>query len=187
MSSPGTKIGGVTTSHLKYVLWRSPDQRLRVEFPQVLLNEIRAAVVQGAHSPRGQAEETGGILLGTRLESLVRVLAWTPIECQRAFGPNFLLSGQDEDRLQAQLEELQRRSDRTGLHPVGWFVSKLQGELEPSPDHRRLHASHFLQSQKLLLVCQPDLLGDARLQVTVRYENEDRLTTIPIPSCWKPL
>jgi hypothetical protein len=105
------------------------------------------------------------------------VLAYVPIECQRAFGPGFLLSLQDEDRLSNQLEELERRAERTGLNPVGWFASRLQGDPHPSPDHRRLHAAHFLESQKLMLIGLPDLLGDVRLHVSVRYENEDRLTT----------
>lgn len=142
-----------------------------------LLDRIRLEVVSSAHGPQGAGAAIAGLLLGTRLENFIRVLGWEPIVRQRIFGYSFLLSGQDEQRLREQLELLHHRSARTGLIPVGWFVSDLAGCSEPNRTLRQLHAGHFMDAGQILLMCQPELMGDMQVRVSTRLENHDRLTT----------
>lgn len=186
VSRTGVRIGGVTTSQPSYVLWRSPDMLLRIEFPAPLLEEIRAESLRTAHALRGSGVEFGGILLGSRVGDLVRVLAWVPIECRHAFGPAFVLSAQDEESLTAQLHDLRRRSPGPGLLPVGWFVTNLQGLAEPSESHLRIHSAHFAGSGGILLLCQPELSGNVRLHVSGSRAADRALRTYANPLVLEP-
>lgn len=145
-----------------------------------MLDELRAELLRAAHSERDFSPEFGCLLLGTRLENLVRVLDWQTIQCSHSFGPRFVLNVAEEARLEAQIAAWQSSPDVNSLQVQGWLVSRHDGA-EPSVEHRRLHARHFIDPGTLLLTCRPDLLGELDIRVATRFENEASLKLYPNP------
>src|SRR5690349_17145772 len=77
--------------------------------------------------------EVSGILLGTRDETHVRILAFRRLVPKRALGRSDTLSDADRDAVARLIAGPPAEGELYGLEPVGWFRAQARRELELSP------------------------------------------------------
>lgn len=84
-----------------------------------VFHEIDFVVSEGFRRIPHGGIENGGLLLGEFVPDGIRIDRSVPIECSHAFGPSFVLSNEDVERLRAQISR----------QTVGWFISRSRGQL----------------------------------------------------------
>ena len=138
-----------------FASWETPQCPFRIEFPAAVMDEIRAAVVNGYYSvPRGGVE-VGGILFGKIERGSVRIESWQPIPCEYATGPSFTLSSNDHVVLKRIVEDSQ-------LEPVGWFHSHTRSEIRLTPADIEVYDQFFPGKMQVALVLRPGHLQPTR-------------------------
>lgn len=135
--------------------WHVPGRSPVIVYSQALLCDIAAEVQEGfqAFSPSGY--EIGGILFGTADEEEIRITGARRIPCEHRFGPEFLLSAQDEASMQHLLSTYMRDGTLEGLSPVGWFRSRSKGDLELSDTDVLLWNRFLPETSHVTLVMRP--------------------------------
>src|SRR6266446_5005859 len=105
---PGVTIGvtimGEATVEREYGTWSVAGQPIQIEYAVGVLSEIDRTVVEGFNRLRHGGIEVGGVLFGVRNERTISILAFRPLSCEHALGPNFVLSKSDEVALAELLE-----------------------------------------------------------------------------------
>jgi hypothetical protein len=109
----------------RFTIWSEETGSIRIEFARAVLGEFQ---MEALLESRGTAEarrgrEIGGLLYGTRLGSLVRVLAWKRVECEHAFGPSFRLTATDLTKAAATHKSAGSEASTRALQLVGFMVS----------------------------------------------------------------
>ncbi len=141
-------------------IWNPPQCPFAVEYSPRVLDDIRLSVVDAFFSlPRGGAE-VGGILLGKYDGARVIVSDYQPLECEHAFGPTFVLSARDLEKLRELLVAV--RPHPLGLQPVGWYHSHTRSELFLSDADQDIHHRYFLQPWHVALVLKPHTFNPTR-------------------------
>ncbi len=149
-------MGGRTLAELG--VWVARSSAIRVEYSPSVLDEIRAAAVEGLCTfPRGGIE-IGGILFGTVEDHTVRVLARAPVSCSYATGPSFTIAGADTAVFE---RALGASPDPEALQPVGWYHSHTRAGLELSGPDVALHERYFPDPSQVALVVRPEPFGTA--------------------------
>jgi proteasome lid subunit RPN8/RPN11 len=137
-------------------IWVSATGKVRVEYPHRVLEEIRAATVQGlCRFPRGGLE-VGGVLLGSVRDGVVRVIAARPVECSYARGPSFTLTEGDEAAFRKMMA-----GGGADLKAVGWYHSHTRSDLSFSLDDAAVHERLFPEPWHFALVVRPEPFGSA--------------------------
>lgn len=144
-----------------YIVWQAEGEPLTIEFSRLLVEQIRQACYSATNGVLRGGKGVGGLLFGTRLGSLWRVLAWKPITCSYPRGEPFHLSGADEIALETSLSE----APPQGMTLVGWFASHPRGGLLLSAEEQRIHAVFFSASERLMLTMRATRGGDLALAV----------------------
>src|SRR6516164_2471120 len=133
--------------------WRPPQFSFQILYSRLILEQIRLAVADAYFLvPRGGLE-IGGVLLGKHRDRQVQVLEHEPLECEHAFGPSFLLSPRDQERLIDLLMKVRHRS--SGLEPVGWYHSHTRSEICLTESDLDLHNRLFPEMWQVALVLRP--------------------------------
>jgi len=131
--------------------WTVPQCPFSIEYSPRVLDDIRLAVTDAFFSlPRGGAE-IGGLLLGRYENGRVTIVESTPMECEHAFGPSFVLS----DRDHAKLSEAIAAAKNSQLKPVGWWHSHTRTEIFLSEADQQIHNKFFPEPWQLALVLKP--------------------------------
>ncbi|MCC6587771.1 MAG: hypothetical protein IT168_13840 [Bryobacterales bacterium] len=161
--------------------WHVPGRSPVIVYSQALLCELAAEVLEGfqAFSPSGY--EIGGILFGTADEEEIRITGARRIPCEHRFGPEFLLSAQDEASMQHLLSTYMRDGTMEGLAPVGWFRSRSKGELELSDTDVLLWNRFFPQPSQVTLVMRPGDGGTVQAGFFWRPAEGPVLRKTPLP------
>jgi len=146
----------------KLVEWNAPGHCFRIEYSLAVLEEIRAAAVEGYHCVPHGGVETGGILFGTHAENLVRIVAWRPIECAYASGPSFLLSGKEEAALAESLQSWRDDAELARLEPVGWYRAHTRSEILLSDVDLAFFDKFFPQPWQVGLIVRPASFAPTR-------------------------
>ncbi len=154
--------------------WSATELPVAIEYPLEVMDELRAAAIDGLQKFARGGLEVGGVLFGVRRESGIRILTWRPIACEHALGPGLQLSARDLAALRRLLEEAPQDADLKGLQPVGWFVSHTRSEVSLSSSDQRLFAEFFPEPWHVTLVLHPTPSGPARAGFFAR-EAEGRL------------
>ncbi|MCC6586854.1 MAG: hypothetical protein IT168_09200 [Bryobacterales bacterium] len=157
--------------------WVTGEHPLTVEYSKEALVRIRAAVVDAFMALPHGGLEIGGILLGVRGTSGIRVVDFKRIECEHALSPKFVLSANDEAKLAAQLGEL--TSGGTELEAVGWFVSHSRTDLELRPRDVELHERYFPGQHQVILVLKPYKWDPTRAAFFMREPDGTMRTDAP--------
>jgi proteasome lid subunit RPN8/RPN11 len=133
--------------------WRPPQFPFQILYSRLIVEQIRLAVADAYFLvPRGGLE-IGGVLLGKHRDRQVQVLEHEPLECEHAFGPSFLLSPRDQQRLKDLLVKVRHRS--SGLEPVGWYHSHTRSEICLTESDLDLHNRLFPEMWQVALVLRP--------------------------------
>lgn len=132
--------------------WTAAECPFVIEYSTRVLDDIRLAVTDAFFSlPRGGAE-IGGILLGRRDKDRITILDALPMECEHAFGPSFLLSPRDLEKLGSQVAAADRSPT---AKVVGWYHSHTRSEILLSEADLEIHGKFFPQPWQVALVLKP--------------------------------
>jgi len=143
-----------------YESWRLRVNPQVIEYARAVLDEIMETVATAQASVPQGGFEVGGLLYGAGDKHLVRILATRPISCEHAYGPQFLLSERDHERLVAQFAEWANDPELKDLVPVGWYVSRVRGEIALRESDRQAHSRHFPETWQIALVFRQGPDGD---------------------------
>ncbi|MDR3703660.1 MAG: hypothetical protein P4L56_28690 [Candidatus Sulfopaludibacter sp.] len=133
--------------------WNAPECPFTIAYVPEVMDNIRLAVVDAFFSlPRGGAE-IGGILLGWHTQRRVTIADYMALDCEHAMGPSFVLSANDETKLQELLAA--SKSNPAGLQPVGWYHSHTRSEIFLSDADQEIHNRFFPEPWQVALVMKP--------------------------------
>lgn len=150
--------------------WSVPEIPLTIEYSLDVLEEIRAAATVGIRQLSRGGLEVGGVLFGSRGANSIRISSWSPIRCEHAHGPAFLLSQNDHMALARLLQKAQP-DDQNGRHPLGWFVSHTKSGLTMLEADLEIFEHYFQWSWQTTLVLNPSRQGSAEAGFFVRDAN----------------
>lgn len=119
------------------------------------MRQLAAEATAAGEPEAGVGVEIGGILFGTADDYEVRIMAYRPIRCQHANGPEFLLSSDDEHALRAQIEKASSDPLLGGLVIVGWFHSHTRTPICLTAEDMRLWEIYFPMPWQVALVFRP--------------------------------
>lgn len=131
------------------IQWTGADSLLRVECAPEVMEEIRLRVLAGYKSLPKTGAGVGGLLLGERAGSVVRVLGSVTLPCAYTFGPGFALTPHEK----SEGRELVR--EQAPLEAVGWYFSRTRGDLSLLDADAALGRDLFPQFTPLTLVMKP--------------------------------
>ena len=153
------------------VTWESPGAGYSVQYQLPVFREIDFLVNDGFRRIPHGGVETGGLLLGTVDDAVVRVESFQPIECEHAYGPSFQLSERDIEQLQRQIADAAQDANATGLSPVGWFIAHTRSELVLNEREVALFRQLFPEPGRLTVLLKPERFKATRLAFLVRDRN----------------
>lgn len=113
-----------------------------------------------------RADDVRGILLGTKDERRVRILAFRPIVSKRGSGRPGPLSAADREEILRSIASPPAPGELYGLEPVGWFWA--QASRDSSPGELELLSSFFTEPRHVGMVLGPASRGPARARFYVR-------------------
>ncbi len=134
------------------------------------MSEIAAFADDGMQRLARGGIEVGGILLGTRNGTALRIEAWRPIPCEHARGPSFLLSSKDETGLGQLLNECEANKELQGYEVLGWFHSHTRTELSFTEEDLVIHDRFFAELWMVALVLKPKRHEPVRAGFFLREE-----------------
>lgn len=124
-----------------------------------VLREIRDMSLEG---------DASGILLGTKDDSRVRILAFRRMVPKRVLGRSGTLSETDRESLMRLLWGPPADNELYGLEPVGWFHAQPHRDLELSPWELELLNTFFTEGRQVGMVVRSASFGPARTRFYVR-------------------
>jgi len=142
-----------------FVLWQIAGKPLAIEISRDVMDRMMLEALGGlGRLARGRGAEVGGILLGAAeregARRLVRVEDFLSIPCEHAYGPSYVLSASDKQRLVEALEQFRRVPERR-IYAVGYWRSHTRGALALSPEDLELLALHFSHPYDIALLIEP--------------------------------
>src|SRR2546423_7397388 len=98
--------------------WRASEHGIEIEYDLEVLAEIDRTVIDGFNRLRRGGVEVGGVLFGERNGRTVTILAFRPLACEHALGPNFVVSKSDQIGLAELLQSSAADPLLEGMIPV---------------------------------------------------------------------
>jgi proteasome lid subunit RPN8/RPN11 len=148
--------------------WTAAECPFAIEYSTRVLDDVRLAVMDAFFSlPRGGAE-IGGILLGRQEKGRIVAVDAMPIACEHAFGPSFVLSPRDHEKL-AELLAATARNPHSKV--VGWYHSHTRSEIFLSPEDIEIHNRFFPEPWQVALVLKPHTFQPMRAGFFFREAN----------------
>jgi hypothetical protein len=142
--------------------WSDPAFPLTIAYPLALLYEIEFVASEGYRRiPHGGIED-GGVLYGRIQGDTVRIEAFRAIDCEHAFGPSFVLSASDIEKLRAQLRHAREDPELSGLTSLGWFISHSRSKLEVTDRECEWFDLLFPEPSQVLLLIKPEKFKPTR-------------------------
>ena len=148
--------------------WTAAECPFAIDYSTRVLDDIRLAVMDAFFSlPRGGAE-IGGVLLGRRDAGGIQVTDALPIACEHAFGPGFVLSPRDLDKL-AELVAAANKNPNSKV--VGWYHSHTRSEIFLSEEDLEIYRRFFPEPWQVALVLKPHTFQPMRAGFFFRAED----------------
>jgi hypothetical protein len=154
-----------------YASWISPDGSPEITYSLGLFHEIDTLVNDGYRRIPHGGVETAGLLFGAWNDQGLRIEALRLIQCQHAFGPSFLLSEGDLQKLREQLSSYQSDEDLQGLRPVGWFIGHTRSPLEMNDREAAWFEEFFPGEGSVTVLVKPERFQPTRFGFLMRDEN----------------
>src|ERR1700686_1760614 len=98
--------------------WTAEGHSILIEYSHGVLEEIRLEAVKGITLLRHGGVEVGGVLFGSKDRDRIRIDAFRAVRSEYAYGPNFVLSRNDEVALEKMLQEAKADPSLDGMEPV---------------------------------------------------------------------
>jgi proteasome lid subunit RPN8/RPN11 len=143
----------------RLVEWTAPECPFEIEYDPGVLERIgRKALDSLSSLPRGGLE-IGGLLLGSHRETGVVIRDSISFDCEHAFGPLFILSQRDEERLGAMVA-----ATRAGANSeiVGWYHSHNRSDIFLSAADQGVYGRFFAEPWHVALVVRPNPEGTVK-------------------------
>lgn len=121
-----------------YASWTESSTGFTVNYSLPVFHEIDFVVNEGFRRIPHGGIESAGLLLGECGPDSIRIDGFLPIECSHAFGPAFLLSGEDIATLRSQIN-----NQTSAQQTVGWFISHSRSQLVMTEQESSLANSLF--------------------------------------------
>lgn len=154
-----------------YASWISPDGSPEITYSLALFHEIDTLVNDGYRRIPHGGVETGGLLFGEWNENGLRIEAFRLIQCQHAFGPSFVLSEGDLQKLREQLASYESDEDLKGLRPVGWFIGHSRSPLQMNDREAAWFDEFFPGEGSVTVLVKPERFQATRFGFLMRDEN----------------
>ena len=143
-------------------VWSAADGAVSLFAQSNVIEEIRAEVFRAAFGSSRAAVEVAGLLIGSRTPLGLEITGWLPIRCSWSLGPRFALTSREQATLTCMLDGLHLEVGPAGREPLGWFVSRINGDSAPSAFELELQNKSFHGHGNLFLVFQPKRDGTVR-------------------------
>jgi hypothetical protein len=170
----------LSTSTTAMAIWEAANGAT-VEYSPAVLEEVRRLAVDGFMAFGHGGLEVGGVLYGARDGNRLSVLASAELSCEHAFGPGFVLSGNDRNALARLLEPL------AGLQPVGWYRAHTRRGLDLDASDRDLFDQFLVMKKTIGLVLKPTHRGPSPAALYLRETTGDILPSAPREFTIEPL
>ena len=144
--------------------WRYEPLGLDVMCAHAVLETIRSEAVDAFSRIAHGGLENGGILLGTRTDRSIEILAAIPLNCEHRLGPSFVLSPTDELSLQETLTSPKMAT----LQPVGLYISHSRRDFAMAEPDLRLLNRYFPEPWQMALLLIPSKTGSTRAGFFIR-------------------
>jgi hypothetical protein len=139
-----------------------PQCPLRIEYSKAAMEEIRQRARAGLMAAPRVGMAVGGLLLGVKEQSLVRLLDSVELPCSHSRGPSFALTPEEEQESRDMVAEANALSTTSRVGVVGCYVSKTRGEAVLSDSDRSFFAELFPGAGQIALVLCPDVFKSMR-------------------------
>jgi hypothetical protein len=160
-----------TQPDLAYETWSRPGLPFKINYALPVFQEIDFLVNEGYRRIPYGGIEYGGVLFGKKTDDAIQVEAFRAIECEHAFGPSFVLSPADIERLKPQLYNARTDRELSGLRPLGLFVSHSRRDLTVSEHEEILLNLLFPEDWQILLLIKPEKFKPTKFAFAVRNGN----------------
>lgn len=155
----------------EYAFWRTPDAAMTVVYSLALFHEIDFVVNEGYRRIPHGGVEVGGLLFGRKEPSRIRLEAFRGIECEHAFGPSFVLSERDLEKIRTHLSTFTADPELQGLEALGWFVAHSRSALEMSEREVAWFDGFFPEPGKVAVLAKPERFQPTRFSFVVRRQD----------------
>src|SRR5260370_22991379 len=142
-----------------FSVWTSEGQGISIEYLHRALEDVRLEAVKGITLLRHGGVQVGGVLFGTREEARIRISDSRALRSEYAYGPNLLLSQNDEEALKRLLEEAKADPKLSGMEPVGWYHSHTRTGVFLSESDIAVYNRYFPEPWQVALIVHPAQLG----------------------------
>jgi proteasome lid subunit RPN8/RPN11 len=143
-------------------VWAPEQSPVEVHYRLEALAPVRDLAVAAMRRVTRGGVEVGGVLFGHHDGRQIEVSATRPIECEHRFGPGFLLSDADKDKLRQLLSTAAQDPTLRHLQVVGWYVSHTRAGIELLDRDCSLFQEFFPEPWHVTLVLRPDRGGPVR-------------------------
>jgi hypothetical protein len=154
-----------------YASWISPDGSPEITYSLGLFHEIDTLVNDGYRRIPHGGVETAGLLFGAWNANGLRIEACRLIHCQHAFGPSFVLSEGDLQKLREQLASYDSDEDLRGLRAVGWFIGHTRSSLQMNDREAAWFDEFFPGEGSVTVLVKPERFQPTRFGFLMRDEN----------------
>lgn len=136
--------------------WSVEGLQRSIDYSQAVMQDIRAAVMEGYYKIPHGGVGVGGVLFGRREDGVVRIFASRPLACEYLTGPSFALSEKDRAALATLLETYAADVALQGLVPVGWYLSHTRSGILLTEGDLEIYRRFFPEPWQVCLVLRPD-------------------------------
>ncbi|HWR50040.1 MAG TPA: hypothetical protein VN428_02980 [Bryobacteraceae bacterium] len=127
---------------------------------------IHAEAIAGLNALPRRGAEVGGILIGSLTPDGATIESFVPVESEHRYGPSYLLSESDCERLAKAVSD-----DYRGLEVVGYYRSDTRPDFEPDSHDAELIGRLFPNRSALFLLVRPARSGASRAALYMRGDN----------------
>lgn len=138
----------------KLITWHGDGVVPDVQCTASALAAMAEAAMDGFRRYPWGGVELGGILLGERQPTIVRVTAIHQVDSEHHYGPEFELSNQDYEAFERALDVTANNHSLAGLMPLGWYQSTSRRHLGLSEHARKLFQRLFTEPWHIAMLVQ---------------------------------
>jgi proteasome lid subunit RPN8/RPN11 len=139
--------------------WTAEGHSIKIEYSNGVLEEIRVEAVKGITLLRHGGVEVGGVLFGSHAGDRIRIDGFRALRSEYAYGPNFILSRNDEVALENLLQEAKADPSLDGMEPIGWYHSHTRTGVFLSEKDIAVYNRYFPEPGQIVLILHPAQLG----------------------------
>ncbi len=165
-----------------------PACPLQIEYSKPAMEQIRRRARAGLMAAPRVGMAVGGLLLGVKEDSRVRILDSVELPCSHSTGPSFTLTPEEKRECMDIVAEANTLSAASRVTVVGWYCSKTRGDAALSDSDRSLFKELFPGAGQIALVLRPDVFE--MMRAAFFYRADDGIVRKGI-ECevdeWRPL